>query len=103
MLNEEVVGLNMQNYKIVIQLVFPDGDEQYIIWEPLLYAEMLDKRIDFNELFYNTPDAIRTPPLEANLFLYLNPTITNISQNTGSNKVIRQLLVGRKICFIRSY
>lgn len=94
--------MNSNEYKIVVNLLFPDGNEEFVIWEPLMYADMIDRRIDFHKLFYNTPDAIKTPPLEVHIFLYHNPTITNISQNTGSNSVIRQLLVGRRICHIKS-
>jgi hypothetical protein len=95
--------MNSNDYKIVVNIVFPDGDEEYVIWEPLMYGEMIDRGIDFNELFYNSPDAITTPPLEVHILLYHNPTLTTISQNTGSNKVIRQLLLGRKICLIKSF
>lgn len=95
--------MSSDNYKIVVNIVFPDGNEEYVIWEPLLYAEMIDRKIDFNKLFFHSPDAIRTPPLEVHIFLYLNPTVTDISQNTGSNKVIRQLLLGKRICHIRSF
>lgn len=95
--------MSSDNYKIVVNIVFPDGNEEYVVWEPLMYGEMIDRKIDFNKLFFNSPDAITTPPLEVHLFLYHNPTVTNISQNTGSNKVIRQLLLGKRICHIRSF
>ncbi len=94
--------MTSNDYKIVVNIVFPDGDEEFVIWEPLMYGDMIDRGVDFHKLFYHTPDAIRTPPLEVHLFLYHNPIVTNISQNTGDNKVIRQLLVGRKICYIKS-
>ena len=91
----------MQNdYKIVVHLVFPDGTEEYVIWEPLMYGHMLDTKVDFNKLFFHTPDAIRTPPLEVFIYLYHNPIVTNISQKRGDNEVITQLLVGRRICLI---
>jgi len=94
---------NLNEYKIVVQLVFPDGNENYVIWEPLLYARMIDIDTDFHNLFYSTPDAIKTPPLEVHIFLYLNPTIREISQTIGSNTFIQQLLVGKRICRIISY
>lgn len=94
--------MTLNEYKIVVNILFPDGNEEYVIWEPLMYGEMIDRKIDLYELFYNSPDAITTPPLEVHIFLYHNPIVTNISQNTGDNKVIRQLLVGRRICHIKS-
>lgn len=95
--------MSSDTYKIVVNIVFPDGNEEYVIWEPLMFGDMIDRNIDFNELFYNTPDAIRTPPLEVHLFLYHNPIVTNISQNTGDMGVIRQLLLGKRICHIKSF
>ena len=82
--------------------MFPNGDEEYVIWEPLLYADMLDNKVDFNKLFYQSPDLIKTPPLEVYVWLYNNPVIQQIRQTIESNDVTRQLLVGRRICFIAS-
>lgn len=95
--------LQPNDYKIVVQLVFPNGNENYVIWEPLLYARMIEVNTDFYDLFYNTPDAIKSPPLEVHIYLYLNPTLREISQKIGSNTFIQQLLVGKKICLISSY
>ena len=94
--------MNSNDYKIVVDILFPNGNEEYVIWEPLMFGEMIEKGVNFNELFYNSPDAIRTPPLEVNIWLYHNPTLTTITQNIGLKMVIRQLLTGRKIFLIRS-
>ena len=83
-------------------MVFPDGSEEFAIWEPLMYADMLDKKVDLYKLFYHTPEVIRTPPLEVNVWLYGNPMVKEITQNTGVKSTIIQLLVGKRICFITS-
>jgi hypothetical protein len=90
------------DYKIVIDIVFPNGDEEYVIWEPFFYAELLERKVNLYELFYNSPDAIKTPPLDVNIFLYHNPIVQTISSTIGSKIDIKQLLVGKKICYITS-
>jgi hypothetical protein len=81
------------NYKIVISLLFPDGNEEYVIWEPVLYGEMLDKGVDLYSLFYSS-ELVKNPPLEVNIFLYSNPSV--------SPTPLGQLLLGKRICFIRA-
>lgn len=90
------------DYKIVLNIVFLNGEEEYVIWEPLFYAEILDKKVNLYDLFYTSPDAIRTPPLDVNVFLYHNPTIQVITSTIGSKITTHQLLLGRKICYITS-
>lgn len=81
-------------YKIVISLLFPNGNEEHVIWEPVMYGDLLDRGTDLYSLFYESPELLGSPPLEVNIFLYLNPAVT--ATNYG------HLLVGKKICFIRS-
>lgn len=81
-------------YKIVVSLLFPDGNEEHVIWEPIMYGDLLDRGTDLYSLFYESPELLGSPPLEVNIFLYLNPTITNTS--------LGQLLLGKRICLIRS-
>jgi hypothetical protein len=83
-------------------MVFLDGSEEYAIWEPLMYADMLNRKVDFHKLFYQTPELIKTPPLEVNIWLYGNPDVKEITQNTGGKSTITTLLVGKRICFITS-
>jgi hypothetical protein len=90
------------DYKIVVCMVFPDGSEEYAIWEPLMYADMLDNKVDLYKLFYQSPEVIKTPPLEVNIWLYGNPDVKEIVQNTGVKTTITTLLVGKRICFITS-
>jgi hypothetical protein len=80
------------NYKIVVSLLFPNGNEEYVIWEPMLYGDMIDRRVDFYSLFYQSPELVKNPPLEVSIFLYSNPSVTNTS--------LGQMLVGKKICLI---
>lgn len=82
---------------------FPDGNEEFAIWEPLMYADMCDNGMDFQKLFYSSPDIIKTPPLEVSLWLYDNPVVKHMRQTINSNELITQVLVGRRICFIRSF
>lgn len=87
------------NYKIVVTFLFPDGTEEYLLWEPLMYGDMIDKGVDFHTLFFDTSkNGLNTSPLEVHLDLYLDPTIQEITQNWGDKQVIRQLLIGRRIC-----
>lgn len=84
----------MLDYKIVVVLLFPNGDEEYVIWEPVFFGDMLDRGVDLNTLFYSSPDLVKTEPLEVNIFLYANPSLTDTKYG--------QLLVGKKICLIRA-
>jgi hypothetical protein len=84
----------MLDYKIVVELVFPNGDEEYVIWEPVFFGDMLDRGVDLNTLFYFSPDLVKTEPLEVNIFLYANASLTPTKYG--------QLLVGKKICLIRT-
>lgn len=82
------------DYKIVVSILFPNGDEEYVIWEPMMYGDMIDNGVDFYNLFYLSPDIIKTKPLEVNIFLYSNPNILTTS--------LGQALSGKRICLIRS-
>jgi len=82
------------NYKIVVNLIFPDGTEEYVIWEPMLYGDMLSNKVNLYSLFYESPELVKNPPLEVNIFLYSNPSVTNTS--------LGQMLIGKKICYITS-
>jgi len=84
----------MISYKIVVSVLFPNGDEEYTIWEPLMFGDMIDKGVDLYSLFYHSPELVKTTPLEVNIFLYADPKITSTSMG--------QLLVGKKVCLIRS-
>lgn len=85
----------MLDYKIVVSILFPNGNEEYVIWEPIMFGDMLDKGVDLYSLFFRSPEVIKTTPLEVNIFLYADPKITNT--NLG------QLLVGKRICLIKSF
>jgi hypothetical protein len=84
----------MLDYKIVVELVFPNGDEEYVIWEPVFFGDMLDRGVDLNTLFYSSPDLVKTEPVEVYIFLYANASLTPTKYG--------QLLVGKKICLIRT-
>ena len=90
------------NYKLVLVIEFLDGNEEYIIWEPLFYAQMVEKGVDFNKLFFS-PEFIPTPPLNVHLYLYNNPQVKNIGHRIGDNEVSRQILIGTKICYIKTF
>ena len=90
-------------YQIVISFIFPNGDESYVIWEPLMYGDMIDKGVDFNTLFFDCDKTgFISPPLEVHIGLYLDPKIQEISQKWGDNEVIRELLIGRKVLHLKS-
>jgi hypothetical protein len=84
----------MLDYKIVVVLLFPNGDEEYVIWEPVFFGDMLDRGVDLNTLFYSSPELVKSEPLEVNIFLYSNPSLTTTKYG--------QLLVGKRICLIRT-
>jgi hypothetical protein len=94
---------NQFDYKVVVILEFLDGTEEYVVWEPLLYADMVKNNVDFIKLFYMSPEVIRTPPLNVDLFLYLNPSVKEIVHSVNEEQVKRQILVGHKLFHIRSY
>lgn len=90
-------------YKIVVCLEFLNGDMEYVIWEPLMYGQMLDNNVDLHKLFFDTPDFITTPPLEVNIYLYHNPQVKEISQGMNGESVVRQLLIGKRICLLKTF
>jgi hypothetical protein len=90
-------------YKIVVAIEFLKGDMEYVLWEPLMYGQMLDNKVDLHKLFFDTPDFITTPPLEVNIYLYHNPQVKEISQGINGESVVRQLLVGKRICLLQTF
>jgi len=89
----------MIEYKIVCKIEFPDGNEEYVIWEPVFYGEMVSNNVDIASLFYDTTkNGFTTPPLNVWIDLYVSPTIQQIVQGQGDKQGIKQFLVGRK-CF----
>lgn len=89
----------MSNCKIVCTIEFPDGNDEYVVWEPLFYGEMLKNKVDISALFYDIEkNGFRTPPLNVWIDLYIDPRVEEISQIWGDNKVLRQVLIGTK-CF----
>jgi hypothetical protein len=89
----------MSNCKIVCTIEFPDGYDEYVIWEPLFYGEMIKNKVDVSALFYDiSKNGFRTPPLNVWVDLYIEPRVEEISQKWGDNEVLRQVLLGKK-CF----
>lgn len=88
----------MKNYKVIATIEFPNGNEEYVVWEPELYGQMVMNNIDIHSLFYDTSkNGFRDAPLNVRIDLYDNPTIQEIGQTMNSEHFTRQLLVGKKV------
>ena len=89
----------MIEYKIVCKIEFPDGSEEYVIWEPLFYGEMISNKVDIAALFYDTTkNGFTDVPLNVWIDLYVSPVIQQILQGQGDKQAIKPFLVGKK-CF----
>ena len=89
----------MIEYKIVCKIEFPDGSEEYVIWEPVFYGEMISNKVDIASLFYDIDkNGFTTHPLNVWIDLYVSPTIQQIVQGQGDKHEIKSFLVGKK-CF----
>jgi hypothetical protein len=90
--------------KIVFTIEFPDGHEEYVLWEPEFYGEMIYKGMDITELFYNThKNGFIDPPVSVLIELWENPSVKKITSKMGDNEVILDVIVGKKIFPIRSF
>jgi hypothetical protein len=89
----------MSNCKIVCTIEFPDGNDEYVIWEPLFYGDMIKNKVDVSSLFYDiTKNGFRTPPLNVWIDLYIEPRVEMLEQLWGGSALVKQVLIGKK-CF----
>lgn len=94
----------MKNYKIVATIEFPDGREEFVLWEPELYGEMVYRGVDMYELFYNTSkNGFEVAPVNVLIELYENPVVRKIGSRIKGNEEIIDLLVGNKVFPIRQF
>ena len=94
----------MKNYKIVATIEFPDGREEFVLWEPELYGEMVYRGVDMYELFYNTSkNGFEVAPVNVLIELYENPIVRKIGSRIKGNEEIIDLLVGNKVFPIRQF
>ena len=94
----------MKDYKIVATIEFSDGREEYVIWEPEFYGEMIYRGIDMYELFYNTSkNDFNVSPVNVLIELYETPIVKKIGYRIEGNEKIVELLVGKKIFPIRQF
>lgn len=88
----------MKKYKIVITIEFPNGDERFVIWEPELYGEMVYRGVDVGQVLENmSKNDFKTPPLSYLLELWENPRLENIVSKIGSNELLQQLCIGKRV------
>lgn len=88
----------MKNYKVVISLEFPNGDIEYVIWEPELYGKLAYMNADFESMFYDTTkNNFQVAPVDVLIELYDNPQLTTISSQIGDKLGLKQLLVGDRV------
>ena len=94
----------MKDYKIVATIEFSDGREEYVIWEPEFYGEMIYRGIDMYELFYNTSkNDFNVSPVNVLIELYENPVVKKIVSKIGDEEVYLDLLIGTKVFPIRRF
>lgn len=94
----------MKTYKVVASIEFPNGQEEYVIWEPEFYGTMLYKQIDIVGLFYNTSEnGFLDAPVSVLLELWENPQIKKIVSKIGDNEVSQDLLIGKRVFPIRRF
>jgi hypothetical protein len=94
----------MKNYKIVITIELPNGDEHFVIWEPELYGDLLKKGVDIETFLVEfVKNDFKVSPVSYLIELWNNPTIKPIVSKMGSNEVIRELCVGERIFPIVRY
>ena len=94
----------MKNYKIVITMEFPNGDERFVIWEPELYGKLVYSGVDVEQFLTDmSKNDFKTPPLTYLIELWENPHLENIVSVIGSNKVILPICVGTKVFPIIRY
>ena len=93
-----------KNYKVVATIEFPDGREEFVLWEPELYGQMVYRDVDMVGLFYNTSiNGFKDPPVSVLIELWENPYVKKISSKIGDNEDVVDLLIGKKILPIRRY
>ena len=94
----------MKDYKVVATIEFPNGREEYVIWEPELYGAMIYRGVDMYELFYNTSkNGFKDPPVNVLIELYETPIVKKIGSRIEGNEQIVDLLVGVKVLPIRQF
>lgn len=94
----------MKNYKVVISLEFPNGDIEYVIWEPELYGKLAYINADFESMFYDTTkNNFQVAPVDVLIELYDNPQITTISSQIGNKLGLKQLLVGERVLPLKRF
>lgn len=94
----------MKTYKVVATIEFPDGREEFVLWEPELYGEMIYRGVDMVELFYNTLGGdSNTSPVSVLIELYENPVVKKIMSKIGDEEIYLDLLIGTKIFPIRQF
>ena len=94
----------MKNYKVVATIEFPDGREEFVLWEPELYGQMVYRSVDIVELFYNTDkNGFEVAPVNVLIELYENPVVRKIGSKIEGNEEIVDLLVGNRIFPIRQF
>ena len=94
----------MKTYKVVATIEFPDGREEFVLWEPKLYGEMIYGGVDMVKLFYNTlGNDSNTAPVSVLIELYENPIVKKIMSKIGDEEIYLDLLIGTKVFPIRQF
>jgi hypothetical protein len=86
------------NYKVVCAIEFPNGDEEYVIWDLRFYGEMVKNNVDIYSLFYDTSrNGFADAPVGVSISIYDNPQVKQIGLKMGDNEVSKDILIGEKI------
>ena len=94
----------MKNYKVVAKIEFPNGREEFVLWEPELYGQMVYRGVDMYELFYNTSkNGFEVAPVNVLIELYENPVVNKIVSKIGDNEVLLDILIGNEVFPIRQF
>jgi hypothetical protein len=94
----------MKTYKVVATIEFPDGREEFVLWEPELFGQMMYRGVDLYNLFYDTSkNGFIDAPVTVLIELYENPTVKEIVSKIGDNEVLIDVLIGNKIFPIRQF
>ena len=94
----------MKEYKIVITIELPNGDEHFVIWEPELYGELVKTGVNMEEFLQTSVvKDFKVSPVSYLIELWNNPQVKPLVSKMGSNEVIRYVCFGERIFPIVRY
>jgi hypothetical protein len=86
------------NPKVVCRIEFPNGDEEFVVWELKFYGEMVKKNVDIYSLFYDLSlNQFSDAPVGVHIGIYDNPQVKKIGLKMGDKEVQKEILIGELI------